>query len=95
MFNDGVIGKMRAEKQNAAMNDLYPQDPPSGPDICAGKAKAPQRPSRSDEPLTDRLRFESMKLEEEYVRKQRAVDILERHPEFAELMELLRLVPLY
>jgi hypothetical protein len=47
------------------------------------------------DPLIWRLRREASSYGEQYERKRRAVEILERHPEFEELIELLRLVPIY
>src|SRR5260370_42292191 len=50
----------------------------------------PQRP-----PLLFELLFKAEKSGIENARNQHALEILQRHPEFEELIELLRLVPIF
>lgn len=47
------------------------------------------------EPLIYRLMRNMNSSEHEARKQRRAVEILERHPEFEELLELLRLVPIW
>lgn len=51
---------------------------------CCGKAES--------EPLIWRLRREESMSSVHTARQRRAIDILERHPEFEELLELVRIV---
>lgn len=55
--------------------------------LCCEKAVA--------EPLIWSLRRQAVLAGNDAARKNRAIEILERHPEFEELIELLRIVPIW
>lgn len=83
----GTVGqaaqKAQQEKIGAVTRHphLHPCDSPAN-DCYVGR-----------EPLMWRLQREASNLGDEAARKRRAIELLTLHPEFEELLELLRLVP--
>jgi hypothetical protein len=94
MYAHQVLDKMKAEQSGKVP---YPTDAPqSTAGCCRGDDNMGSVLGQAqEEPLIWRLRREAMSYGEQTEKKNRAVEILERHPEFEELIELLRLVPIY
>jgi hypothetical protein len=83
--NDRVLWRLGGEPFPSRASDEAPEPP-------IQEQTGPKPPPAS---LVWGLRHEAQHHAAEYEKKRRAVELLERHPEFEELRELLTLVPIY
>jgi hypothetical protein len=91
----GIYDRARARQQLDEKLGAATRDPEPNPPMCARDGDQGTCGKAVQEPLIYRLRRDACGLGEQAARQRRAVEILERHPEFEEFIELLKLIPLY
>lgn len=87
--------KMQQEKASQSCGQAGTNAPSPQGQAAYGAFGIAEDCAAKTEPLIYRLMRNMNSSEHEARKQRRAVEILERHPEFEELIELLRLVPIY
>jgi hypothetical protein len=94
-ISEAKYRSMQADKQRNSVDGTQAASPNPRDVETSGACGQAEAPREIHEPLLWRLQREANSYGDRAARKQRAVELLQMHPEFEDLIELLRIVNIY